>query len=876
MTTASVRFSCCVAVIALAHCSPTKPGDDRRDVAAADQVSVRDAVDAVADSGFEDGAVPDATLVDASIVEDSTPDATAVDGADGADGSDVVDVARDAADVATDTRPDSGLPPVVSLAVGYPYACALLGDNRVRCWGGDGFGERADGVFDPSSVATTATSLSAVVQTLHGGFQTSCARSGDRVVCWGSNLMSQLGRGAATFREAPGFVLEGMGVTLAGITSLSYGAAHGCARKSDGTLRCWGSNNSGQLGINRQSATAMEGYAQPVLDERASGADAGAPDSGGLALFSDVGAGSNDLALGELHSCARKSDGRVYCWGLNAEGQAGGRAGETFVLTPREQTAILDSSAVYAGGSNTCVVYPLGRQLACWGSNASGQLANGGTSVSLTPIVIPSMTNTIAVGIGRGFICAIRGAAPSDTVGQLYCWGRNDAGQLGDRTFVDRPAPVAVPGFSRTKSLSVGYLNACAIREDDSVHCWGSDQSGQVGSGRPVLFRTPTRVDASRLAASTQFERGAASMAQTCATTSDRTVACWGENASGQTASGGREPSPTPALAMLPAGFLADEVAAGFVHTCARGTVGSQRSIACWGSNRSGALGVAATTTIATTGTTVSSFPMGSATALSGLRAGGDSTCVIVDGSPRCWGANFLGQLGVGDTVQRNAPTPLAAPFGARTDVVEIAPGSEHTCARTADGRIYCFGRNAGGSLGDGSMSGDRSAPGPAVDNTQLTSASAIAVSSNFSCAIRSSDGAVFCWGSNIAARLGDGTATNRATPVRAGALTNALQIGLGSAHGCALLQNDEVWCWGDNSGGQLARPASTAGVASPVLAGTFSQARSLVVGTTHACVVHGPATARVVSCWGSNALNQSGVGGPSNVSDPVAVRVVP
>ncbi|MGA9350442.1 MAG: hypothetical protein WBW48_16795, partial [Anaerolineae bacterium] len=188
--------------------------------------------------------------------------------------------------------------------------------------------------------------------------------------------------------------------------------------------------------------------------------------------------------------------------------------------------------------------------------------------------------------------------------------------------------------------------------------------------------------------------------------------------------------------------------------------------------------------------------------AYTAIAAGYRHTCALTAGGVKCWGYNGYGQLGDGTWTWRNTPVDVS---GLTSGVTTIAAGSYHTCALTAGGGAKCWGHNNNGQLGDGTTT-NRNTP---VDVSGLTSGvDAIAAGSYHTCALTA--GGVKCWGLNDYGQLGDGTTTNRNTPVDVSGLTSGVAaIAAGYYHTCALTAGG-VKCWGRNNNGQLGDGTTT------------------------------------------------------------------
>ena len=199
--------------------------------------------------------------------------------------------------------------------------------------------------------------------------------------------------------------------------------------------------------------------------------------------------------------------------------------------------------------------------------------------------------------------------------------------------------------------------------------------------------------------------------------------------------------------------------------------------------------------------------------------------------------------------------------------VVAIATGGQHSCALTSQGRVQCWGRNDGGNLGDGSSDRSKSIP---VDVSGLTSGvTAIASGAGLSCALTAAGG-VKCWGWNDYGQLGDGSTTNRSTPVDVvGLASGVAAIAPGAHHTCALTKAGGVECWGNNASGELGN-GSRAFSGTPVnVTGLTSGVAAIAAGDSYSCAL---LRAGGVKCWGYNGNGQLGNGAAIDSSTPVDV----
>jgi len=408
----------------------------------------------------------------------------------------------------TDFAPNPPLAPGLKRIVsGAAHTCVLTGQNQVRCWGDNQFGQLGYGnaidVGDaPSRLPFTAgdVPLSAVdpithlpfdpVQQLVAGHNHTCAllESG-LVYCWGDNQFGQLGYNR-TDNLGDGEPVTSFGyVTLGNIaTRIAAGGDHTCAILQNGALRCWGRNDFGQLGHGN---TANIGDNETVFS-------AGDVDLG-------PGVMVKDLALGDSHTCALLSTGAVRCWGRNAEGQLGyGNTANVGDNEPINNLANVSLTGavrkLVAGAFHTCALTFTGT-LRCWGDDRFGQLGQSyfggdafwGNQANERPSTLPGDINTgaqvVDVTAGDSHTCA----RSSD--GQLKCWGRGDSGQLGYGDFVNQLIPPAA-GIDLDDvtacRITAGAAHTCALRSNGTARCWGQGADGRLGRGSTAISATAT------------------------------------------------------------------------------------------------------------------------------------------------------------------------------------------------------------------------------------------------------------------------------------------------------------------------------------------------------------------------------------------------
>ena len=708
----------------------------------------------------------------------------------------------------------------LAIDAGGGHTCALTSSGGVQCWGYNGSGQLGDGTTtDRWTPVDTVGLWIGVTAISAGGFHTCVLTSSGGVKCWGDNGYGQLGDGTTTDRWTPVDVV-GLG---SGVMGISTGGYHTCALRQSGGVKCWGYNDDGQLG----DGTNM-GRITPV-------------DVVGL------GSGITVISAGGFHTCALRLSGGVKCWGYNYDGQVGDGT-TTDRWTPVDVVGLASEvTAISAGGYHTCALTGSGG-VKCWGYNYDGQLGDGTKTSRNIPVDVVGLASEVtAINAGGHHTSALM------SNGGVKCWGYNGYGQLGDGTTTDRNTPVDVVGLSSEgTAVSAGDRHTCALASGGGMKCWGNNYAGELGDGMTYNRYTPTEV--------TGLSSGVMALSageeHTCALTSSGGVKCWGDNFYGQLGDGTMTGRWTPAdVVCLASGVTA--ISSGGHHTCALTNSGG---VKCWGNNYAGELG---------DGTNISrNTPVdvaGLASGATAISAGWEHTCALMSsGGVKCWGNNSHGQLGSGgDYVSSSKPVDVK---DLASEVTAIRAGGGHTCALRSSGEVKCWGYNHSGQLGDGTTT-DRKTP---VDVVGLGSGvTAISAGGYHTCALRLSGG-VKCWGYNYDGQVGDGTTTDRWTPVDVvGLASGVTAISAGGYHTCALRQSGGVKCWGYNGSGQLGdgtiserwTPVDVVGLASTVTA--------IGVGSYHTCALTSNGG---VLCWGLNFSGQLGNGIAGYQPSPVDV----
>jgi alpha-tubulin suppressor-like RCC1 family protein len=334
---------------------------------------------------------------------------------------------------------------------------------------------------------------------------------------------------------------------------------------------------------------------------------------------------AEEIAAAGAHTCARRGDGTVLCWGDNQRGQIGAEATQVCPSTALgcnpTPTLVADLPPIAElglGDANTCGL-AVDRRAFCWGDNAAGQFGGDAPpGVYGRAIEVPERHGSIDLAGGETYTCARDGG------GVIACSGQNAHGELGIGNYVPSATPMEIPSVEAS-GLAGGFQSVCAIRSaDGQVLCWGSNDLGQLDQssvGQDVLSPVPVTGVTGATAIAVGFRHG-------CALVPGGYAMCWGDNGDGQLGNGAQGSPEGPSTVGIPAPIDA-------------------------------------------------------------LATGANHTCVLRDGLVMCAGEGF----GV-------APVTIDLP----AEPIELTAGSFHACARLVDKTVWCWGANAYGQLGDGSI----------------------------------------------------------------------------------------------------------------------------------------------------------------------------
>jgi alpha-tubulin suppressor-like RCC1 family protein len=287
---------------------------------------------------------------------------------------------------------------VVAITAGAFHTCALTMTGEMKCWGYNNYGALGNNTTTNSAVPVVVTGLASSVAAIAAGEQHTCAlTTAGSVQCWGYNGSGQLGNNTTVSSSVP-VTVTGLAT---GVTAVTAGANHACARVAANAAKCWGANNFGQLGNNSLTNSTV-----PVA-------------------VSGLASGVTAIASGSVHTCAVDMVGALQCWGYNGSGQLGNNTTVSSSVPVTVTGLATGVTAVTAGQLHTCALTMAGA-MKCWGYNYYGQLGNNSTTDSPVPVATTNLSTGVAgMAAGGSHTCALT------ATGSVRCWGQNAEGQLG-------------------------------------------------------------------------------------------------------------------------------------------------------------------------------------------------------------------------------------------------------------------------------------------------------------------------------------------------------------------------------------------------------------------------------------------------------------
>lgn len=716
----------------------------------------------------------------------------------------------------------------------------------------------------------------------------------------GVTCTSPTSKSAATGTD----LITATSATPMGAVQVASANSSTCVLLVNGSVKCFGDNSKGRLGLNHTDAVGSS--------------------SGSMATLSAINFGAGvrirqlqTFSNSQSHYCAITDQGDVKCWGENTYGQLGldhtddqgDDSGETLTLASVNLGTGRKARQVSVGATGTSCAVLDDFSIKCWGNNDSGVLGQGhtvdiggssGQMATLAPINLGTNRTAKQVSVGSSpHACALL------ENGDVRCWGHNGDGSLGTGDSVSYGSTSGDPvGNSPVinlgrKAIQVasGWYMFCALLDDGSVKCWGAalypemlgrETTDSATTSAIIGTMTPVNLGTGRTAKSISVGGS-----HVCANLDDGSAKCWGKyNSNGKLGQGHANDVGSTANSMatlspinLGTGATIREINALYTHTC---SILDDGTLRCFGDGAAGALGNESTATIGiNSGETATIKPvnLGVLRRPTDLTAGSHTCARLNNGDLRCWGYNGYGAVGTDDSnvEYNNAATAPSVTLGA--PVRSVAAGQFHTCATLSDGALKCFGRNTEGALGYNHANHLGDGSGEMAALTAITFGTHTNLwqlpkhlGEAHSCALPTTAfGDLFCWGYGYNGLLGVdsaidyGSSANSMVSVTAALLgtDKVVQSDSRGYHTCAITSSGTLKCWGNNFDGQLGQDSNLQKGSSPgdmaaltaINLGTNKTAVSVAAGTYHTCAILNDGS---LKCWG---LNDSGQLGQDNTA---------
>ena len=345
------------------------------------------------------------------------------------------------------------------VTAGDAHTCGLRANGSVWCWGRSHVGQLGLGNTTKRLVPTRVGTDFDWAEIAAGREHTCGVRTDRSLWCWGSNEDGQLGLGDD---RQPRLEPTQVGTDV-NWADVSAGSGYTCGVGTDGSLWCWGENDTGQLGLGDKSTRLVPTRVATGLDWA-------------------------EISVSSSHTCGLREDRSMWCWGYNNSGQLG-LGDRTERLIPTRVGADLDWSNMSTGALHSCGVRS-DRSLWCWGHGLQGQLGLGDRDDRWVPTQVGTDLWTTVLA-DFYYTCGVR------TNGSLWCWGNNKHGQLGIGNFETQLRPTRVGtdfDWAKLSGESTSGHHVCGVRANGSLWCWGLNRHGQLGLGDTVKRVIPARV----------------------------------------------------------------------------------------------------------------------------------------------------------------------------------------------------------------------------------------------------------------------------------------------------------------------------------------------------------------------------------------------
>jgi len=522
------------------------------------------------------------------------------------------------------------------------------------------------------------------------------------------------------------------------------------------------------------------------------------------------------------HSCAVTTGGELWCW----DSKASGMIGSEIVLDNFRQLGtdrVWKTVKVY---DSTCAIEASGP---LWCLDPSGD--------SSLQLIGTESDRWLDVATGVWHTCGIK-ANPSisePVAGQIWCWGDNYYSQLGFETPEPRNNPPGQVGIDEDwVSVTAGAEHTCGRKADGRIFCWGYNRSGQLGIWNEAFQDKPVRTGSENI-----WKVASSGEWRTCGINTENQLWCWGYKDIPDCSPGRTDNCDPPQQIGSDSDWMA--VTESSTHTCA---IRAGGQLWCWGDNTWGQLGLDSPDDFKEVPRRV-----GTDSDWTSVVASNDFTCGIKAGGQLwCWGGNWYGVLGSGNTDNTDEPVRV----GNDSDWTNLTVGRRHTCALKAGGELWCWGSNQSGQLGHENLEGNYYTPTRVGADSDWNY---VAAGSRFTCAVKAA-GELWCWGLNEFGQLGLGDTQQYSSPQRVGTESDWASATSGKEHVCAIKTDNSLWCWGNNQYGRLGIGGEDGPHLTPQRVGMDLDWISVSAGYLHNCALKADGS---FWCWGNNWYNQLG-----------------
>ena len=702
--------------------------------------------------------------------------------------------------------------------LGTETSYALTEDGRLFGWGYNSYGVIGDGTDIDRLAPVDVTrnfeldDFEKIIKADFGNTLSVVLTNFGRVFTWGNNSGGQLGDGASADTLIPVDITENFALEVDDmIVDIEVGGDNSFALTESGDLFAWGSNENGKLGDGTEDDQYL-----PI----------NVIDNIGLYYYETI----EMMSLGGEHSMIVTSSGRLISWGANGEGELGDGSSTTN-STPTDVTSYLglhtEEVVVQAiAGYGTSMALTSEGRVMTWGNNEYGQMADGTLESKSSPVDVTANFSfeedeyIIEASTVEGFVIALTNQ------NRVFTWGYNDDGQLGTGDSTQYPLPqdiTLVLGLAPTEGIinvDASYYNSTVLTDTGRCLIWGYNGQGQIGDGTktdsliPIdiqdNFRITSIMEAS-LAHDETIVDVSIGKYHYAAVTSYGNLFTWGDNFFGQLGDGTVLNTNQP-MNITNQFNLAEvekiiDVELGEYHSVALTNTGR---VFTWGENEIGQLGNMSTTDLYVP-TELPASDFGSEGVVSITVYDKMNAAMTASGRLFTWGFNWHGELGDGTEVHKLVPTEVTGNFGLAVDetIEKISFGLYHTALITSAGRLFTWGNNSYGELGTGTTS-----IVPTLIPTELSLSNfgghpIVDVSAGYhTTAVVTDTGKLYTWGLNNVGQLGHGTTTNSSVPVEV-LSTNfddetVESVNLGFQHTTAITSSGTLYAWGLNNVGQL------------------------------------------------------------------------